>query len=338
MQLQQNVSLKSMNTLALSAKAKKLVVFDQLDQLPSLQELMLREPRRWVLGGGSNLVLSEQVDALVIKMENRGIRLIAETTDKVIIEAQAGDCWHDFVQYCLHQGWCGLENLALIPGTVGAAPVQNIGAYGVELGQFVEQVQVWDVDQARLRLLSAAECDFAYRNSCFKRSEPGRFVILAVQFRLVKPSAWQAVLNYPDLKNHPSLQGQLTAQQVFDAVVQVRQRKLPDPAVLANAGSFFKNPIVTHQHYQQLLQSYPDLVAYPYGVEQYKLAAGWLIEQAGWKGKQVGAVGMHKNQALVLVNYGGASAKEVVQLVSQLKADIQRRFAVELEQEPVAVS
>lgn len=337
MQLQQNINLKSMNTLALPSIAKQVVFFDHLDQLPALHALMVNAPRRWVIGGGSNLVLAAQIDALVIKMQNRGIKLIEETVDQVLVEAQAGEPWHEFVQYCLQKGWFGLENLALIPGTVGAAPVQNIGAYGVELAQFVAQVEVWDVEQEQLRFFSAADCEFAYRDSIFKRSALGRYLIVAVQFRLQKAVTWQAVLTYPDLKNHPKLQSNQEAQSVFDAVVQIRQTKLPDPQQLANAGSFFKNPIVSKEQYNQLREAYPRLVAYAYGEGQFKLAAGWLIEQAGWKGKQLGAIGMHKNQALVLVNYGGGSAQEVQEFVVQLKADVQCIFGVSLEQEPIAV-
>lgn len=337
MQLYQDYHLASANTLSLPSVAKQLVCLDHVDQLPELQPLMEAAARRWVLGGGSNMVLANYIDALVIKVQTKGIRIISETTDQVLIEAQAGENWHGFVQYCLAQGWLGLENLALIPGTVGAAPVQNIGAYGIEVDQLIEQVQVWDVAQAKMCVFNSAACQFSYRDSVFKRSLPGRYLITAVQFRLQKKSTWQPVMRYPDLSSHPDLQGEPTALAIFNAVVQIRQRKLPAPAVLPNAGSFFKNPIVSARQYQVLLQNYPTLVAYPYGEDQYKLAAGWLIEQAGWKGKQLGPVGMHKNQALVLVNYGGATSTEVRALVEMLKRDIKQKFDVLLEQEPIAV-
>ena len=337
MLIYQDYNLQSVNTLALPSVAKKMVYFDHQDQLGPLQRMMSAAPRRWVLGGGSNMVLADYVDALIIKMQNKGIRVVAETTAEVVVEAQAGENWHQFVQYCLNHGWFGLENLALIPGTVGAAPVQNIGAYGVELDQLVEQVQVWDVELAEWRRFSVTDCAFSYRDSFFKRNQVGRYLITAVQFRLKKLSAWQPVLRYPDLQNHPDLQGEVTAQAIFDAVVQVRQRKLPDPEVLANAGSFFKNPIVSATHYQKLVAQFPGLVAYPHGEQHYKLAAGWMIERAGWKGKQIGPVGMHKNQALVLVNYGGATAHDVAELVQKVRAEIKALFEVELEQEPIPV-
>lgn len=340
MLIYRNYSLQPFNTLALAAQARKVVMFDHVGQLQSLQSLLKNQgaKRLWVLGGGSNMVMADYIDALVIKVQTQGIRLIKKNVDTVIVEAQAGENWHHFVQYCLAQGWCGLENLALIPGTVGAAPVQNIGAYGVELEQRVHQVTAWDFQQAQLCTFSAAECDFLYRDSHFKRSAPGRYLITSVQFKLSTTSSWQPVLSYPDLKNHASLQVAVTPKGVFNAVVQVRQTKLPDPKVLANAGSFFKNPVVTAAEYAALRQRYPTLVAYPHGAAHYKLAAGWLIDQAGWKGKQQGAVGMHKNQALVLVNYGEATALEVNAFVDQVKADVKTRYGISLEQEPAFVA
>lgn len=339
MLLYRDYNLRPFNTLALPAQAKKVVVFDNPHQLPALQSLLKSKKfkRLWVLGGGSNMVMADAIDALVVKMQSQGIRLVRQQPHQVIIEAQAGENWHQFVQYCLSKGWYGLENLALIPGTVGAAPVQNIGAYGVELGQFVHQVQVWDFELGQLCTFTAKQCEFAYRDSYFKRSAAGRFLITAVQFLLNTAQSWQPVLHYPDLKHHAALQVGVTPQHIFNVVSQVRRYKLPDPNALANAGSFFKNPIVTAAHYKQLKQQYPDLVAYEYGAQHYKLAAGWLIDDAGWKGKQLGPVGMHKNQALVLVNYGGAKAVDVVALVEQIKNDIKQRFDVVLEQEPVTV-
>lgn len=334
MQVHHDYSLNLSNTLALRAKAQHLVCLDHVDQCVALQALCRNYPLRYVLGGGSNVVLADDIPGLVIKIQTKGVRIISESDTEVIVEAQAGENWHQFVQYCLDRGWWGLENLALIPGTVGAAPVQNIGAYGVELQQRVHQVQAWDLDVGRLQTYSAEQCQFAYRDSLFKRSESGRHIITAVQFKLIKPIGWQPVLLYPDLVNHPFLKNEMSAQAVFKAVVAIRQSKLPDPAQLANAGSFFKNPMVDYALYEQIQALYPQVVAYPQG-ERVKLAAGWLIEQAGWKGKRMGPVGMHARQALVLVNYGGATHTELVQLVQHVKADVWRLFQVELEQEPI---
>lgn len=336
-QITSNMCLQALNTLALPAVAKQFLCFENEAQLPELQEKIQTSSKRWVLGGGSNMVMADTVDALLIHMQNKGIRLIAQQGDEVWVEAQAGEVWHDFVRYCLDQGWYGLENLALIPGTVGAAPVQNIGAYGIELQQVVHAVKVWDFLTAQYLWLDTADCQFAYRDSFFKRAPQGRYMIVAVQFKLVTAGAWTPILRYPDLQHHPLLQKTpITAQAVFQAVIAIRQQKLPDPAVLANAGSFFKNPIVTTAHYEQLLAQYPDLVAYSYQ-GQYKLAAGWLIDHAGWKGKRLGPVGMHKNQALVLVNYGGARAADVAALVQQVQQQVFELFQVQLEQEPIAV-
>lgn len=339
MLIYRDYSLQLFNTLALPAQARKVVMFDHIGQLQSIQSLLKnqRVKRLWVLGGGSNMVMADYIDALVVKVQNQGVRVVKKNTDSVIIEAQAGENWHQFVRYCLSQGWYGLENLALIPGTVGAAPVQNIGAYGVELQQRVHQVMAWDFEQAQFRTFNAAACEFSYRESYFKRSVPGRYLITAVQFMLSTAQSWQPVLNYPDLKDHASLQDEITPKGVFDVVVEVRQSKLPDPKLLANAGSFFKNPVVNTAEYDTLKQRYPNLVGYAHGAAHYKLAAGWLIDHAGWKGKQSGPVGMHKNQALVLVNYGEATATEVNALVGQVKADVKTQYGVSLEQEPVFV-
>lgn len=330
--------LTSLNTLALAAKAAAFVQLESAKEAEQLQKLVLHYPRRWVLGGGSNMVMASQVNALVIAMRNKGIRLLAEDEQSYLVEAQAGEQWHEFVRYTLSQGWLGLENLALIPGTVGAAPVQNIGAYGVELDQLLHEVIVWDFDLATQKVLTKSDCDFAYRDSLFKRQAAGRFMILAVRFKLHKAAYWQPVLRYPDLQRLAQQPIAPSALEIFEAVIAIRQAKLPDPSLLANAGSFFKNPIVNAGHYQCLLKTYPDLVAYAQPGGSYKLAAGWLIDKAGWKGKAIGSVGMHVNQALVLVNYGGATAKDVAILVQAVRASVINMFNVELEQEPVAVS
>nr|WP_173834775.1 UDP-N-acetylmuramate dehydrogenase [Paenalcaligenes hominis] len=337
MLVQSNYQLDSDNTLALASMAQSLVCIDHIDTIPSLQNLVAQFETYRVLGGGSNVVLASVLPGLLIKMQNRGIRLVSQTDTDCIIEAQAGENWHDFVEHCVQNNWLGLENLALIPGTVGAAPVQNIGAYGVELQQFVHQVQVWDFHQASWRYFSAQQCEFAYRDSLFKRAPSGRYVIAAVQFKLCTRATWQPVLRYPDLFNHPELQKDVNARAIFDAVIAVRQHKLPDPRQLANAGSFFKNPVVSKAVYEQIYAQYPAVVAYEQG-NQMKLAAGWLIEQAGWKGKRLGPVGMHRRQALVLVNYGGASAIDVHALVQQVQTDVYAMFGVQLEQEPVEMS
>ncbi len=331
--------LASFNTLRLRSCAGEFVRFESLSQLQELSEALRQRSGAFVLGGGSNVVLTPVLDCLVIKVQTRGVHVWAETVDEWIIEAQAGEVWHDFVDLCLNNGWAGLENLALIPGTVGAAPVQNIGAYGVELDQRFHSLQAWDLHKRQLVEFSRADCAFSYRDSVFKRTPPGRWLITAVRFRL--PKRWQPVLEYPDLKQHVQLAeagADVTARQIFEAVCEVRRRKLPDPAVLGNAGSFFKNPVVSAARYAQIKAAHPEVVAYAQEDGAYKLAAGWLIDRAGWKGQRKGPVGMHDRQALVLVNYGGASANDVMALADEIRADIAARFGVALEQEPVVVT
>lgn len=330
--------LTSFNTLGLRSHARAFVRCESADQAQALSDLADDYRHVFILGGGSNVVLAPELDCLVIKVETVGVRLLRETDDEWIVEAQAGERWHDFVEHCIAQGWNGLENLALIPGTVGAAPVQNIGAYGVELDQRFHSLVAWDMRDRRLVEMAAQDCGFSYRNSVFKQAEQGRWLILRVRLRL--PKAWHPVLNYPDLQRHPVLHAVgdgVTARQIFDAVCEIRQGKLPDPAILGNAGSFFKNPVVTATAYEGLKKTHSDLVAYPQPDGTYKLAAGWMIDHAGWKGSRMGAAGVHERQALVLVNGGGANAGDIAALADAITADIAARFGVELEQEPVKV-
>lgn len=327
--------LSSMNTLGLVSHASACVAFTDEAQLPELTRLASAYDHALVLGGGSNVVLAPQLSGLVICTQTQGIALIADTPDAWLVEAQAGETWHNFVDKCLAKGWAGLENLALIPGTVGAAPVQNIGAYGVELDTRIDQVHAWDIQQGKRRVFSRDECEFAYRDSFFKRQPAGRWLITRVRFRLPKP--WVPQLSYPDLSacREMAAAGRLTPRQVFDAVCAIRQSKLPDPAVLGNAGSFFKNPVVDASVWEGLKAGFPDLVGYPQPDGTFKLAAGWLIDRAGWKGRRQGAVGVHDRQALVLVNFGAATSAELLTLAQSICADVYARFGVRLEQEPV---
>ncbi|HUH59143.1 MAG TPA: UDP-N-acetylmuramate dehydrogenase [Candidimonas sp.] len=330
--------LTPLNTLGLQARARALLRYASVDQLPEIADAAARYDQLFVLGGGSNVVLAGELRCLVVKVESKGIRLVAESAGARVVEAQAGENWHGFVRTCVANGWNGLENLALIPGTVGAAPVQNIGAYGVELDQHFHSLTAWDMHEQRLVEMGASDCQFSYRNSFFKRAAPGRWLITALRFSL--PVHWEPVLGYPDLQRHPLVQeagAAIQARQIFDAVCDIRQRKLPDPAVLGNAGSFFKNPVVDAQAYAVLKAAHPGLPAHAQNGGGYKLAAGWLIEQAGWKGRRLGAVGMHDRQALVLVNHGGASAVDVLGLANAVRDDVAIKFGVRLEQEPVPV-
>ena len=327
--------LSKLNTFGLKSLAHAFVDFSDDAQLPALTSLAAHYDQVFVLGGGSNVVLPELMPGLLIHVVTRGIVLVDETPQSWLVEARAGENWHDFVHFCLSQGWPGLENLALIPGTVGAAPVQNIGAYGVELETRIDSVTAWDLKEGKSRVFSRTDCDFAYRDSFFKRQPPGRWLITRVCFAL--PRQWEPCIAYPDLVQcrlrHQ--QGVLQPHDVFETVVEVRRSKLPDPKIRGNAGSFFKNPVVTMADYRRLKTQFPGLIGYEQPDGTYKLAAGWLIDQAGWKGYREGPVGVHDRQALVLVNYGDATADDIQKLADRIRTDILGRFGVLLEQEPV---
>lgn len=332
-----SVDLTDQNTLGVVSKAQNLVALNSLAQLPGVTELAAKYQDVFVLGGGSNLVLPPLWSALVLKVGFKGVAFVGELADCWLIDVAAGESWHGWVRDATQRGWSGLENLALIPGTVGAAPIQNIGAYGVELQERTESVTAWNIPQGYFKTFSREECAFAYRDSIFKRAAPGTWLIISVRFRL--PKVWAPVLGYPDLQRYfRSDSGDAeapSAQEVFEAVCAIRRAKLPDPAELGNVGSFFKNPVIPPELHAQLLKTHPDVVSYPQSNGMYKLAAGWLIDRCGWKGRRVGAVGMHASQALVLVNYGGAQADEVLALASAVRASVQERFGVALEIEPV---
>jgi len=330
--------LSSCNTLRLTCQAERVVVLQSLEQMAELGRALVHAPGFLVLGGGSNVILPNALSSLVVRIALKGIQLVHSTSDHWLIDVAAGENWHDWVVSATARGWWGLENLGLIPGTVGGAPVQNIGAYGVELCQRIESVTAWHVTEQKYVTLLRAECEFGYRDSIFKRAGRGQWLIVSVRFAL--PKVWQPVLTYPDLAKHTRLAvapSFITAQAVLDAVCEIRRRKLPDPAVLGNAGSFFKNPVVSATQHQALLSRFVKLVAYSQPDGGYKLAAGWLIEHCGFRGLRSGAVGVHTQQALVLVNYGGAQADELLALAQTIIQAVQKTFGVVLEIEPVVV-
>jgi UDP-N-acetylmuramate dehydrogenase len=286
-----------------------------------------------ILGGGSNLLPSKDFEGLVIRMANKGIAVIEETSDTVRIGVQAGENWHQLVMQCLEKEWFGIENLSLIPGSVGAAPMQNIGAYGVEVKQVIEQVHYYDLESGSMKSLTNAECRFGYRESIFKQELKDKAVIWQVDFRLTKQPSVK--MEYGDIKAVLDEKGILnpTPKDVSDAVIHIRQSKLPDPAQIGNAGSFFKNPVVNVAVYNVLKENYPEAPSYPAGEGLVKIPAGWLIEKAGWKGKTLGNYGVHSRQALVLVNYGGAKGSDIYQLAKDIQKDVLAKFGVELQME-----
>lgn len=331
---QQQVSLKPFNTFGIDVKARYFVqAHSDAEVRAALLEAARLELPVLVIGGGSNLLLTGDIDALVLHMASRGRRLLSEEGDRVVVEAEAGEPWHEFVQWSLAQGCSGLENLSLIPGTVGAAPMQNVGAYGVEIKDVFAGLTALDRETGELKEFSLEECGFGYRDSLFKRN-PGRWLILRVRFALSR--SLHAHLDYGPVRQRLHEQGVVepTAQAISDAICSIRREKLPDPLELGNAGSFFKNPLVSAVLGEQLRARYPGVVAYPQADGQLKLAAGWLIEQAGWKGYRDGDAGVHRLQSLVLVNYGQASGAQLHALAQKIQADIFERYGVELEMEP----
>ncbi|TBU77283.1 UDP-N-acetylmuramate dehydrogenase [Phytopseudomonas daroniae] len=332
--VQSGVSLQAYNTFGVDVAARYWAEADDDAQVrQALEAARERQVPLLVLGGGSNLLLTTDVEALVLRMASRGIQVLADDGERVEIEAEAGEPWHAFVQWTLQQGFAGLENLSLIPGTVGASPVQNIGAYGVELKDCFLGLTALDRQNGEIREFDLQDCAFAYRDSLFKR-ESGRWIILRVRFALNRNAPLH--LDYGPVRQRLVEQGieAPNATDVSRAICAIRSEKLPDPAVLGNAGSFFKNPLVSTELAQRLQQQYADLVAYPQADGQVKLAAGWLIEKAGWKGFRDGDAGVHRLQALVLVNYGQATGQQLLGLAQRIQVDIAERFGVRLEIEP----
>ncbi len=346
MNIERNVPLQPYNTFGIAARALQLVRLHSAgDLLALLAEPGLAAQPKFVLGGGSNVVITGDIRPLTLKVEIMGKRLVTETDKHWIVEAGAGENWHEVVAWTLQQGWPGLENLALVPGTMGAAPVQNIGAYGVELQDRFFELDAVDLRTGKLFTLDAAQCGFGYRDSVFKHQPvDGRDHGLAgcaviVRVRLALPKQWRPELDYLDLQRKMQDTGIAApnAQQVFDWVCAIRRAKLPDPAVIGNAGSFFKNPTCTQAEMRDIIAREPTVVHYPMADGSVKLAAGWLIDACGWKGKAVGQAAVYDKQALVLVNKGGATGGEVMTLAKSIQTSVYERFGIRLEPEPVVV-
>ena len=354
MKVEHQLSLQPYNTFGISARAQCLVrIRSDEDIRAVLSTPGLADLDRFVLGGGSNIVLTGDVKALVLKVEVPGLRLVDEDDRSWVVEAGAGESWHGLVRWTLEQGWPGLENMALIPGSVGAAPVQNIGAYGVELQDRFDSLEAVDLRDGRLLRLDSAACAFGYRDSVFKHGPDqarggsrdiglaGRALITRVRLRL--PKRWRPELGYQDLQRRSEAEGVSTPtpRQIFDWVCEIRRAKLPDPAQLGNAGSFFKNPTVTPEQCADIIGRDPKVVHYPMPDGSIKLAAGWLIDACGWKGKSVGRAGVYEKQALVLVNRGGAqdpcTGGEVVTLAKAIQTSVYERFGILLEPEPMVI-
>ncbi len=332
MQIRDNVSLKPFNTFGIDAMARYFLPITNHQSLITLQSLITNH-QSLILGGGSNLLFTRDFDGLVIHNQLKGMELVRTTAEHVWVKVAAGEVWHAFVEYCLEHDFAGVENLALIPGYVGASPMQNIGAYGVEVKEVIEEVEAWHLREGYSRTFSNEECGFGYRESVFKRELKGIFLITSVTFRLNKVPLYH--LEYGAIRQELERMGVVepTIRSVADAVIRIRQSKLPDPRKIGNAGSFFKNPEVPSAQYESLKALYPELPGYPQASGRVKLAAGWLIEKAGWKGVHRGEAGVHDKQALVLVNLGNATGKEIWQLSEEILRSVQQQFGVLLERE-----
>ena len=331
MNLQENISLEPLNTFHVAAKARYYSLIKDAHML----QLLLHHPfiqnlPKLVLGGGSNILFVKDFDGWVIQMALEGIKQVSADSTHVLLRVGAGVSWHSLVVYCVEKGYAGIENLSLIPGTVGAAPIQNIGAYGVELSDVFESLEAIEIRTGALKKFTKEDCAFGYRESIFKNSLQGQYIILYVTLRLAKQPIFHT--SYGDLQEVLAAKGvkQLSIQAISDAVVHIRQQKLPDPTLIGNAGSFFKNPIVDQQVANRLKNEYPSLPIYPQTNDQVKLPAAWLIEQCGWKGYRRGAVGVYSHQALILVNYGGASGQEIYQLAQDIQQSVAQKFGIQL--------
>jgi UDP-N-acetylmuramate dehydrogenase len=336
--IEENVSLLPFNSFAIDASARR---FCRISNVEELQELVrspfLRNTPHLILGEGTNMLFTKDFDGLVIKIEIKGIEIVAEDESKVTIKVGAGESWHGLVLYCVSREWGGLENLSLIPGTVGAAPIQNIGAYGVEVKEMIENVTGVDSSNGDLRTFSRDECLFEYRESAFKHDLKEKYFISSVTLSLTKKNhffttsygAIQDTLIQQNGKDFTTI----TVKAISDAVISIRQHKLPDTSILGSAGSFFKNPSVSTAQYELIKKEHPQIPSYPSVNHNVKLPAGWLIEQCGWKGKRIENIGVHQHQALVLVNYGGGRGEEIFQLAMKIKASVFDKFGVMLETE-----
>jgi UDP-N-acetylmuramate dehydrogenase len=334
MQFEKNYSLKTLNTFGINVFAKYYANFCSVNDLNSLaDEETFKNEKKLILGGGSNMLFTKDYDGLILKNNFKGIDILNEDENFFYVEAGAGENWHKFVLFCIEKNMAGVENLSLIPGNIGAGPMQNIGAYGVELKDTFHQLKAWNIVTKKVEIFTNTQCKFGYRESIFKREVKDQYIITQVTFKLSKIPNYKT--SYGAIEQEIEKMGvkEISIKAISDAVVNIRSSKLPDPAKIGNAGSFFKNPVVEKNIFDAIKINYPELVAYPAENNCSKLAAGWLIEKAGWKGKTIANYGVHKNQALVLVNYGGAKGEEIYKLSQSILDDVEKKFGILLERE-----
>jgi UDP-N-acetylmuramate dehydrogenase len=331
--IQNNFSLKNFNTFGIEAKARKFIAVQTVSELISVLRQNCNE-KKFILGGGSNMLLTQDIDALVIHVDLKGKKILHEDHDSVMVECQAGENWHEFVLWTLSKNYGGLENMSLIPGNVGTTPVQNIGAYGTEIKDTMVSCTAIKIDTFETKTFSNADCHFGYRESIFKQEEKDQYIITSVVFQLTKINH-KINTAYGDIQSELTTNGieNPTIQDVSNAVIAIRQSKLPDPKVLGNSGSFFKNPILPKTDFEKIHLKFPEMKYYEISENEVKVPAGWLIEQAGFKGKRFGDAGIHKNQALVLVNYGNATGQEILKVSQDIQKTIFEKFGIQIEAE-----
>lgn len=327
MTIQQNISLKKYNTFGINVYAKRFV---EITSIEELKKIITQETDLFLLGGGSNMLLTSDIEKLVVHLNLKGIIVNDTKSDVVFVTAEAGENWHNFVTWCISQNYGGLENLSLIPGNVGTSPIQNIGAYGVEIKDTFHQLEALEITTGKITVFTNKDCEFGYRNSVFKNKYKGKFIITNVTFKLTKKNH-NINISYGAIKDYLQNIKKPTLKNISEAVISIRQSKLPDPKEIGNSGSFFKNPVVALNDFQILKTSYPKIPHYVVSENEIKIPAGWLIEQCGFKGKRFGETGVHKKQALVLVNYGNATGKEIYELAKKIQQTVLNKFAVSLE-------
>lgn len=333
MNIQENISLKPFNTFGIDKNAKFLIrATSEKDILKALEKSKELNLPLIILGGGSNILLTKDLNAIVLKIEINGIKLINENEEEVFLEVGAGENWHEFVLYCIKNEWAGVENLSLIPGTVGASPMQNIGAYGIEIKEVFHSLQAINRITSKEEIFLWEDCRFGYRESVFKNDLKDKYIITKVQFRLNKRPTFNTEYGAIAQTLEEMNITELSIKSISDAIIKIRQSKLPDPKVLGNAGSFFKNPSVSFQKFEELKSNYPTIPGFT-NDEGVKIPAAWLIEQSGWKGKTVGNIGVHKLQPLVLVNYGCGDGKAIAELSNKIQASVEKRFGILLHAE-----
>lgn len=328
----ENISLKPFNTFGIQAVADFYISFSSLEQLQEALRFSTDQPRL-ILGGGSNILLCKDFHGVVLHNQMKGIEVVHQDEEFFYVKANAGEVWHEFVLHCIENNYQGIENLSLIPGSVGASPMQNIGAYGIEIKDVFYQLEAYEIATGKVQTFDLAACEFGYRSSVFKTSLKNQYIILNVTFRLRKNPQYN--ISYGAIQQELEQMGvtELSAKNISDAVIAIRSSKLPNPAEIGNAGSFFKNPVIPISLVEQIQLNYPEIVSYAVDELHVKVAAGWLIEAAGWKGKTLGNYGVHKKQALVLVNYGGAKGNDIYELSQQIIDDIFYKFGITLERE-----